>query len=473
MEFRLLIKNSSVYSVISILQKGTNFLLIPVLTVYLTSQDYGTVAVVMTINAFLNVFYLLALHGSLNRFYYEYDKDEILVKRLFGTIISFILLNSIVLTVILFLGRKWFLTPFLDEISFYPYMSLGLISVIFNPCYTIFQNSLQAKQKGVSYGKNNMLFFITNLVLLLIAVVWLEMGAIGVLGALAMTNVMFFIFAILQFRKEITFGIDITILKKVLKYSFPIIPHTISGVATNFIDRILINKLLSTSLAGIYSIGNNFGSVVFLIASAINQAFIPWFNQAVKAGKTESIPIISKLLVLFYSFIALGLSFFGKEIIAVITPEIYHKSWEVIPFISFAFVYHGVYYFFAGSLFYDIKGRGNRIIPISTITAAIINIVLNIYLIPIYGINGAAISTLITKFMLSLSLKFFYRRYLKLKYPEFFLIFIPLMFLTVSLLSFYEEMGLVKKALLFFSMACGIFLKNRGTIRNIIKTEKQ
>ena len=192
MEVKKLIKNSSVYSVISLLQKGTNFLLIPVLTLYLTTDDYGIVAVVMTINAFLNVFYLMALHGSLNRFYYEHKADETLIKKLFGTIITFVLINSIVLTIIIYVGRNVFLKPFLDDINFYPYMLLGLVSVLFNPCYTIFQNSLQAKQKGNAFGKNNMLFFVTNLTLLLVGVIVFGKGAIGVLGALALTNVLFF-----------------------------------------------------------------------------------------------------------------------------------------------------------------------------------------------------------------------------------------------------------------------------------------
>lgn len=473
MGIKKLIKNSSVYSIISLLQKGTNFLLIPVLTLYLTTDDYGIVAVVMTINAFLNVFYLMAMHGSLNRFYYEHKEDETLIKKLFGTIVTFVLINSVVLTIIIYLGRNFLLKPFLDEINFYPYMLLGLVSVLFNPCYTIFQNSLQAKQNGRAFGKNNMLFFVTNLTLLLVGVIVFNKGAIGVLGALAVTNVIFFIYSLVSFRKEITFGIDVKILKKVFKYSFPIMPHTLSGVATNFIDRILINKLLSTASAGIYSIGNNFGSIIFLLASAINQAFVPWFNQAVKEEKTETIPLISKSLVLFYCFIALALSFFGKEIIKTITPEVYHDSWQVIPFISFAFVYHGVYYFFAGSLFYDITGRGNRIIPISTISAAILNIILNLYLIPKYGINGAAIATLITKIALTVSLKFVYRKYLKLKYPELFLLLTPLVFFNISLLSFFNEFSLVSKILVYLVLLSIVAFLLRRDIKSVIKEFKR
>ncbi|MDO7137097.1 lipopolysaccharide biosynthesis protein [Algibacter lectus] len=444
-----LLKNSGIYSVLMLLQKGINFLLIPILTVYLSTYDYGVVAVVLAVNAFLNVFYLLALHGALNRFYYEYKEDEIMVKKLFGTIITFILVNSFIVTLILFLGKNLLLKPFLGEVAFSPYMLLGLVSVVFNPCYTIYQSSLQARQHGVRFGKNNAAFFIVNISLLLISVLIFKLGAEGVLGSLAITNIFFFIYTLFRFKNDISFGIDKELLKKTLKYAFPLIPHTLSGVATMLIDRILINRMISVSLSGIYSIGSNFGSIVFLVASGINQAFVPWFNQKVKENNTSDFSNVSKGLIVLYCLIALGLSFFGKEVIMYVTPEDYHQSWQVIPFISFAFVYHGVYYFFAGSLFYDIKGRGNRIIPISTISAAILNIVLNITLIPKFGIIGAAVSTLVTKMILSLSLKFFYRKYLDIKYPELFLLLIPLLFFCISLLSFFDVFGLDIKVLIY------------------------
>ncbi|TXE12997.1 oligosaccharide flippase family protein [Seonamhaeicola algicola] len=468
-----LIKNSSIYSVLMLLQKGINFILIPVLTVYLSTYDYGVVAVVLAINAFLNVFYLLALHGTLNRFYYEYKDNELMVKKLFGTIITFILFNSVVVTLILLLGRKWLLNPFLGDVSFSPYMILGLISVVLNPCYTIYQNSLQARQEGIRYGKNNAAFFLVNISLVLLSVTVFNLGAKGVLGSLAVTNIIFFIYTLFSFKNNIVFGVDKKLLKKSLKYAFPLIPHTLSGVATMLIDRILINKLLNASLTGVYSIGNNFGSVVFLIASGINQAFVPWFNQKVKANDVDDLGSVSKALILFYCLIALGLSFFGKEVIMFVTPKPYHISWQVIPFISFAFVYHGVYYFFAGSLFYDIQGRGNRIIPIATISAAVLNIVLNVTLIPMYGINGAAISTLMTKIALAISLKFFYTRYLKINYPDLFLLLVPFVFFIISLFSFYQIANFWIKLLLYLAIVLIIYIVMKNKVTTVIKLLKK
>ncbi|PXX27825.1 lipopolysaccharide biosynthesis protein [Arenibacter sp. ARW7G5Y1] len=433
-----IILNSGIYSLLSLLQKGVNFFMVPVLTVYLTTFDYGIVAVVTAINLFLNKLYLLSLDGSINRFYYEYENDKEKIKRLFGTIVTFVLAVSTIFSVIIFLGHKYFIDPFLSDVDFYPYMLLGMVSVFFNPIFTIYQNTLQAQQNGKKYGKQNMMFFIVNICLLLIGVVVLDMGAKGLLGALALTNIIFFMYTLTRFGKEIKFGIDRHLLKESLTYSLPLIPHSISGIATNTIDRLFVNSFLSTASAGIYALGNTFGGIIFLIASGVNQAFVPWFNEQVKSGNNYKIPAIAKLLVLIYSIIALGISYFGKEVIAYVTPNAYHEAWKVIPFISFAFVFHSLYYFFSTPLFYNIKKKGSRVLPIFTVSAAVINITLNYILIVRYGMIGVAIATLITKVLLILALSRIYKKYVLINYPNAIMILLPIVYFGIAMISFYK-----------------------------------
>jgi O-antigen/teichoic acid export membrane protein len=421
-----------------LLQKGINFLLVPVLTVYLTTYDYGVVAVVTAINLFLCKLYLLSLDGSINRFYYEYKSDKEKLKRLFGTIVTFVLIVSFLFSVIFLIGHKYFIDPFLSDVSFYPYMLLGMVSVFFNPIFTIYQNTLQAEQNGEKFGKQNIMFFVINISFLLIGVTILDLGAKGVLGALALTNIIFFLYTLTRFGGEIKLGIDWFILKESLTYSLPLIPHSISGITTNMIDRLFINSYLSTASAGVYALGNTFGGIVFLIASGVNQAFVPWFNEQVKAGNSQKIPRIAKLLVLIYSIIALGISYFGKEVIAFVTPTTYHEAWRVIPFISFAFVFHGIYYFFSAPLFYNIEKKGSRVLPMFTVSAALINILLNFVLIGRYGMVGAAIATLITKGILILALSKVYKRFVPVNYPNKIMLLIPLIYFGISMVSFYS-----------------------------------
>lgn len=463
--------NSSIYSILNLFQKGINFLLVPVLTSYLTTYDYGVVAVVTAINAFLNIFYLLSLNGCINRLYYEYKDDVERVKKLFGTVVTFVFLFSVSLSFVFLLSHKYLIDPFLRDVSFSPYMLIGMVSVLFNPVFTIFQNTLQAKQEGKKYGKNNLLFFFTNLFFLLISVVFLDLKAIGVIGSLALTNVIFFVYTLTHFGRDITMGIDIPILKESMRYSLPLVPHSLSGVATNIIDRLFINNMLSTSFTGIYHLGNTFGGVIFLFTSGVNQAFVPWFNEQVKLEKYNSIPKIAQVLIFSYCLIALALSFFGKDIIFIMTPDIYHDSWKVIPYIAFAFVFHSVYYFFSTPLFYNIEKRGSRVLPLFTISAAAINITLNYLFIGEFGFVGAAVATLITKFVLVLSLSGVYSKFVDIDYSHVIMLFIPWLYFMTSLIIFYdfESKGLLIRIGVYCLVLIATYLYLSRDIMNLLK----
>jgi len=108
----------------------------------------------------------------------------------------------------------------------------------------------------------------------------------------------------------------------------------------------------------------------------------------------------------------------------------------VVPFIAFAFALHGSYYFFSVPLFYDISGKGNRVLPILTIFAAGLNASLNFVFIPYYGIVGASIATLISKLVLVTTLSFIYNKFLDIKYYSKEMILIPLIYFIISLMVF-------------------------------------
>lgn len=459
-----IVVNSGIYTVISLLQKGINFLLVPVLTSYLTTHDYGIVAVVTAINAFLNVIYLLSLNGCLNRFYYEYKDDPEKIRVLFGTIVTFVILFSSTITVILVLGHSYLIDPFLEEVDFYPYMLLGMVSVLFNPVFTIYQNTLQAKQQGKLFGKNNMMFFLVNLGFLLFSVVLMGFKAEGVLGSLALTNIIFCFVTIGKFGKEIKFGIDLEILKQSLKYSLPLVPHSISGVATALIDRLFVNNMISTAAAGIYTLGSTFGGLIFLVASGVQQAFAPWFNQQIKNNQSHKIPMFASALVLVYCILALGVSFFSKELIQWVTPEAYHGAWKVVPIIAFAFVFHASYYFFSAPFFYDISGKGSRTLPFFTIMAAVLNICLNYFLIKGHGVMGAATAALLAKFFLVLALRFSYKRFEVILYDSKVLILVPILFFALAI-TVYLEPALIIKGLIYFITILFVVLIFRRKIR--------
>lgn len=393
------LKNSSIYGVVSILQKAIGFFLLPLYTSYLNPRDYGITAVVGAIVSFLSVFYMLSLNASISRFYFDYNEDEEKLKEFWGTNILFVIINSLVVSCIIIIFHRSLIGPFTKGVDFYPYIFLGLISITLNPIYSIFQSTLQAEQNGKKYGINNFLYFLVNLILTIVLVTYFKLQAKGVLLAASITDIIFFIYTLIDFLPKVKLKMNRRYLKKSIAYSFPLIPHSLAGWTMSMIDRLFLNGMKTTVAVGIYNIGFQFGNIINILSTAVNQAYVPWFFEKMKKGEKEEIIKFVEYAVVGYGFVAMCISLFGQDVLKIMVSKNFRDGWVVIPFIAFAYVFNGIYYFFVNPLFYN--KTSTKFVPIGTFSSAIINCVANAFLIPQYGIIGAAVASILSSFFSS------------------------------------------------------------------------
>ena len=431
-----LIKSSSIYGVVQILQKCIGLILIPIYTTLLSPNEKGITDVITTIVAFLSIFYSLSINSAVVRFYVDYKDDKKKLKDFWGTCITFVIVNSLILTTLIIIFKNYIIIPIAGGIDFYPYILLGMISITLNPIYTVFQSTLQAKEESRRYALNNISYFLVNLVLNLVFIIYLRLGALGSLLALAITDIIFFMYTVISFLPTITLKIDKNYLKSALKYSLPLLPHNLSGWAVSMIDRLFLNGMVSRAATSIYSTAAQFGNIINVLTSAINQAYVPWFFERMKEKDKNEDEIVkmAEILTIVYCFLALGMSLLGPEIFKIVVNERYYEGWKVIPFISFAFVFNGIYYFFVNPLFYNKKGV--KYIAIGTFTGAFLNSILNIIMIPIFGGIGAGIASLLAMITSCILVYIISKRIEPIKFNIIKMFSFAIVFLLVSLMSF-------------------------------------
>lgn len=428
------------------MQGSINFILLPLYIAYLSPAEYGIIGVTYTIINLLSIVYTLYLSSAATRFYFNYRGNEKKVKELFGTIFVFVALNALILTFIIIFSRNIFLSPFLKGIQFYPYIFLGLFIVGFNSLNTLFFFILQAKQRSREYGITNVIFVLCSSSLIVIFLVLFHWKAVGVLLASLIANILFFIYISIVFISKITLRINKKMLTESLKYSLPLIPHSLSAWATISVNKIIINNLKSTSAVGLYDVGSYIGGVVDVFRTAINQAYVPWFFEEMKSKRTSNVIKFIEFAALLYGCFALILSLFGKDFLSIIVSEKFREAWRIIPFISFAYVFYGIYYLFIATLLYDKKY--NRYVLVFVMLSATVNIILNLLLIPQFGIVGSSIATLISMFIMSLCVLFISSKLLHIVFnPIKIYLFIAGLF-TISLINFFE----ITPSLMFFSL---------------------
>ncbi|MBN1555738.1 MAG: polysaccharide biosynthesis C-terminal domain-containing protein [Phycisphaerae bacterium] len=246
-------------------------------------------------------------------------------------------------------------------------------------------------------------------------------------------------------------------------------------------DRYLLQWLAPEGSVGVYSLGYRVATPIqFLTQTVIKQAIIPRFLRM-----ESQRPILESLLsvcsLLFYStwmIIVVGLACYSETIIHLLakTPSYYPAS-GVLPLIAFSYLLHGLLYF-AG--FGIVLEKKSHLLSISAVLAAVGNVLLNLWFIPIWGIIGAAVATVIT-YLLWNGMRLLYSSRLSgIRYPILPLVLISLLgmaawgiaegvaYLWPSWQVLFRSSGIV-----FYAVAAYPFARNAWRKANTLRNELQ
>lgn len=394
------LENSFLYIISSLLVKTIGFLLLPVYTRFLTPEDYGVTNLVNSFNQVATFIVAFSLYSAVVRFYADYKEDREKLKRFYGTVIVFVMISGTTFIVLGIIFKDLMITWFFKGVSFYPIVLISLLSITFVSLHTVHQSIMRGIQQGKKLTKVNLITFAAQLCLNLFFVCIIRLGAVGVLLSSFIINIAYFIFMIIDLKKNnlISFSFDKEILKESLIYSIPLMPHNLSTHIASFASRIFINSSDNLASVGLYSISSQFGTIIDLVQSSVNHAFAPWFYEIMNACDRKSkqeIADFSNVLLAAYSLLYMIIGLFSQEAVILMTNKTYVLSWTVIPIFVIAYSIKSVYYFYVNILFY--YKDASRKLFIATITGSLADILLSYYLVPKYGMYGAACSFLIAK----------------------------------------------------------------------------
>lgn len=384
-----------VYTASDVLQKGAALLLIPLYARYLGSDGYGVLTVVATLSGFLAILFTLSLHGAVTRYYFEYQDQPERLRVFWGTQITFILIVTVVAGGVLLVFGPWLLVPLVGNVSYSPYVVLGVLTAMAQPLFQVLLAILQIREQAPLYAILNLINFAINVILAVAFVVLLGWGATGPLTAALATAVIFLGASLWLIRRDVRFGIDRGCLATGLRYSLPLVPHAVAGTLMAMVDRLLINGITGTSSAGIYAVAFQLAVPVLLLTDSVNRAYVPIAMGALKTDdrpQLDKLPSIALYMVAAYCAVALTLSAFSQEMVSAIATPSFLPASGVLPLIAFAFVLNGVYYIYVNIMFY--QPGATRLVSLGTLVGGISSLGLNVILIPRYGLRGAGLAML-------------------------------------------------------------------------------
>lgn len=391
-----LIKSSGIYTLANILNSAIPFFMMPILTRYLSPVDYGITTMFTVLMGFLTPFIGVNMNGAINRQYYE--RDQVDLPKYITNCLMVLVINTLFISAIVFL-----LTGPISKLTAFPGDWLWSV-VLVSAFQVIIQITLvlwQVQVKPIAYGMFQVAQTLLNVASTIYLVVSLgynwqgriisQVLAVGIFGILA--------FFSLYKNGWIKFGLDKKYMKHMLSFGIPLIPHTIGAFVINMIDRIFITNMVGLAATGIYSVGYQFGMVIGILQDSFNQAWVPWLFEKLKKNNFEDKKKIIKITYLYYVLI-LGISLLfslaAPLLISVLIGDKFKGATQYVIWVAFGYAFNGMYKMVTNYIYFVQK---TYILAFITFGTAILNMILNYYLIKLNGAIGAAQATALSFFI--------------------------------------------------------------------------
>jgi O-antigen/teichoic acid export membrane protein len=395
------------YSGVNILNASVPFLLLPVLTNYLTPSDYGVLSLVQLLMALSFPIVL----NSQSLITIEYSN---LSTSGFQKLISAILFFSVIGFILLEVGFYLFSNYIID------YFFLPRRLLFFIPVFLLFQVIpilipfiFQAKKQPFNFGKFKIPLTLVNIGLSLLFVVYLNCGWEGRLWGIVGSFMLFNLIGLYVLKKNdlLSFILDKESVRQVFKYGLPLVPHAVAAVLISGSSRFFLGDIMGVKEVGIFAVSFQVASSIFIVMSSINLAWSPHLFERLNKKPTIEIKhqIIKQTyqIMLFMVLVVIVFLVLSPFIFYMFIDELYHSGILLSRILAFGFLFQGFYFMFTNYIFYSKK---TKYLSFITLFSSIVVVISNFYLITFVGVLGAAYALVISYVVLCLLTAYFANR---------------------------------------------------------------
>lgn len=393
-----LFKNSAIYGIGNISGKLVGFILIPLYTKSFSVEKYGIISLLEITSTLLITVFGFKIYQAFFRFYWdsEYIKNQ---KALFFTSFSILVLASTFLVIVGFAQSTEISLLLFGQQTYSELIRLMVVGAGLQIISQILLTLMRIQEKSALYTASTVFRTAIILILTVYFIVNREMGIDGIYYAQIIGQVVLFVTLIKYFISNVTFRFDVRIVKELLAYSIPLIFSSIFTILLSVSDRYMLRILADLENVGLYSLGFKIANTtkVFLIAS-VQLAISPMIFKMMDDPNNKR--FYSKIMT-YFSFVVmifiLFLAGFSKELIEVVArSKEYWQAYQIVPVTSIS-IFFGM--LMSTSQTGILITKKTKIFSIIISISAIINILFDWLLIPIYYEIGASFASLISQFI--------------------------------------------------------------------------
>lgn len=389
---RIALKSGLWFTISNFLMKSIGFITTPVFTRLMSKTEFGDFNNYQTWMMILLYITSLNLEGSLIRASKEFKDDinnytySMIMLSLFSTVIWFFIVN-------VFSG---FFTMITSINRFY--INWMFAYLIFTPIINLFQNVERFKYHYkwtvisslfVSIGAS-----LLSVILVLIMTDKLFARTIGYI----LPNVILGSIIFLYYKKKNT-KVYFKYWKYALPIALPYIPHLLSMYLLNSVDKVMIKWFCGSEMLAMYSLAYTCGMLITILINSLNNAYSPWLADKLSLKEFRVIKKFSKIYVAVFCVFSICAVLVTPEVLYVLGGKGYIDAKYVLPPVAAGCLLQFVYCMYVNIEQYEKKTVG---MAVASAIAAIVNVILNYFLIPQFGYIVAAYTTYCGYFILLL-----------------------------------------------------------------------
>lgn len=448
------------FTICNILQKGISIITVPIFTRILTTDQYGVYSLylswlnILTVIATLNLSY-----GVFNKAMIKFEDDR---NRYISSMqgLTFTLVFSSFIFYIIFCDKLNYLLGLSTIMMIMMFTELAL-----TPSLMFWSGLKRFEYKYKHIVIVTMIKSMLNPILGVIAVIISSNKVEARIFATVFLEILICgMIAIIQFYKGKCF-FDKKYWKYALSFNIPLIPHYLSGSILNQGDRIIIQKLVSSSAVAKYSVAYNISMLVQLVTNAIAHSTTPWLYECLNKKIYKDINSKIRMILLLTACFSCVMMLFAPEIIVVFATDEYMDAIYVIPPVAASVFFIFAYTIYSNFEFYFEK---RIFITMASVISAVLNLVLNFKFIPLFGYMAAAYTTLACYILYATAHLVFSCYILKiklnnvkiLKIKDFFLIGGSVLIYTIIVNIIYEN-SVIRYGIIVIIVFLGLAFKKR------------
>lgn len=386
-----LFSDSFAYSFGAILSRFFTFWLLPLTTSYLTPADYGIVGNLALFSTLLIALFQLGFNTSIAPVYYSEEGKPHIAGVIWGAFLT-LLANSIFLCILFGIFRSPIASMLLNSPGHSDLVFISLLTTAFTACQFPFNFHLRAQQRARLVVLLCLIdVILANVLLILFVMIW-ERGAAGVVEAQALSLFLSLIISAAVVLPTLPFSFPWKKVKELIKVGAPVIYGFLGFFLLQSTSRYMIQWYVNEDVSGLFFVGSNFSRVIELGLWGFVSAWIPYFNSF-KGKESEGTPHFSHVLSYFvFGMCVVSLCFFlfARPIVHTMVQPPFFPTWKIVGILSLSQALWGVYVISYTGL---IMRKKTVLLSCMEIAAGLSCIGWNALLIPLWGMEGAAIAT--------------------------------------------------------------------------------